>query len=85
MMQGADTLTALEHSGTNKTLIALFVLTAKHNNADAAYWVGTCCENGWGFRRELAKALQFYRGIDNALLMDCEYLAELPAQAPVLG
>ncbi|TFK68247.1 HCP-like protein [Pluteus cervinus] len=39
----------------------LFVLAAKHGHPDAAYRAGTCCENGWGCRREAAKALQFYR------------------------
>lgn len=39
----------------------LFVLAAKHNHPDAAYRAGTCCENGWGCRRESAKAVQFYR------------------------
>ncbi|TFK56336.1 HCP-like protein [Heliocybe sulcata] len=39
----------------------LFVLAAKHGHPDAAYRAGTCCENGWGCRRESAKALQFYR------------------------
>lgn len=39
----------------------LFVLAAKHGHADAAYRAGTCCENGWGCRRESAKALQFFR------------------------
>jgi len=39
----------------------LFVLAAKHNHSDAAYRAGTCCENGWGCRRESAKALQFFR------------------------
>lgn len=39
----------------------LFVLAAKHGHPDAAYRAGTCCENGWGCRRESAKALQFFR------------------------
>ncbi|KIJ53911.1 hypothetical protein M422DRAFT_64194 [Sphaerobolus stellatus SS14] len=39
----------------------LFVLAAKHNHADAAYRAGTCCENGWGCRRESGKAVQYYR------------------------
>ncbi|KAK1226448.1 Chitin synthase 4 [Marasmius sp. AFHP31] len=39
----------------------LFVLAAKHGHIDAAYRAGTCCENGWGCRRESAKALQFFR------------------------
>lgn len=39
----------------------LFVLAAKHGLPDASYRAGTCCENGWGCRRESAKALQFYR------------------------
>ncbi|KDQ18199.1 hypothetical protein BOTBODRAFT_29541 [Botryobasidium botryosum FD-172 SS1] len=39
----------------------LFVLAAKHGHVDAAYRAGTCCENGWGCRRESAKAVQFYR------------------------
>ena len=39
----------------------LFVLAAKHGHPDAAYRAGTCCENGWGCRRESAKAVQFYR------------------------
>jgi len=39
----------------------LFVLAAKHGNADAAYRSGTCCENGWGCRREASKAVQFFR------------------------
>ncbi|KAH9911997.1 HCP-like protein [Fomitopsis serialis] len=39
----------------------LFVLAAKHGHPDAAYRAGTCCENGWGCRRESAKAVQFYK------------------------
>ena len=39
----------------------LFVLAAKHGHPDAAYRAGTCCENGWGCRRESAKAIQFYK------------------------
>ncbi|KAG6835524.1 hypothetical protein H0H93_000558 [Arthromyces matolae] len=39
----------------------LFILAAKHGHADAAYRAGTCCENGWGCRRESAKALTFFR------------------------
>jgi TPR repeat protein len=51
----------------------LFVLAAKHNHADAAYRAGTCCENGWGCRRESAKALQFYRSLllQNYILVLC--------------
>lgn len=45
----------------------LFVLAAKHNHPDAAYRAGTCCENGWGCRRESPKALQFYRKAAAAL------------------
>ncbi|KAF8336638.1 uncharacterized protein EI90DRAFT_3046594 [Cantharellus anzutake] len=39
----------------------LFVLAAKHGHPDAAYRAGTCCENGWGCRRESSKAVQFYK------------------------
>lgn len=39
----------------------LFVLAAKHGHSEAAYRSGTCCENGWGCRRESSKAVQFYR------------------------
>ncbi|KAG8979161.1 hypothetical protein FRB90_008218, partial [Tulasnella sp. 427] len=39
----------------------LFVQAAKHRHADAAYRAGICCENGWGCRRDSAKAVQFYR------------------------
>jgi TPR repeat protein len=39
----------------------LFILAAKHGHPDASYRAGTCCENGWGCRRESAKAIQFYR------------------------
>lgn len=39
----------------------LFVLAAKHGHPDASYRAGTCCENGWGCRRESAKAVQFYK------------------------
>ncbi|KAI0077433.1 HCP-like protein [Panus rudis PR-1116 ss-1] len=45
----------------------LFVLAAKHGHPDAAYRAGTCCENGWGCRRESAKAVQFYRKAAAAL------------------
>ncbi|KAH9914910.1 HCP-like protein [Epithele typhae] len=53
--------------GTNKgrqdfdRAFPLFVLAAKHGHPDAAYRAGTCCENGWGCRRESAKAVQFYK------------------------
>lgn len=39
----------------------LFVLAAKHGHPDAAYRAGTCYEKGWGCRKDLGKALQFYR------------------------
>ncbi|KAE9409279.1 HCP-like protein [Gymnopus androsaceus JB14] len=45
----------------------LFVLAAKHSHPDASYRAGTCCENGWGCRRESAKALQFFRKAAAAL------------------
>lgn len=45
----------------------LFVLAAKHGHPDAAYRAGTCCENGWGCRRESAKAVQFFRKAAAAL------------------
>ncbi|QRV94856.1 Sel1 domain-containing protein [Ceratobasidium sp. AG-Ba] len=45
----------------------MFVLAAKHGHADAAYRAGTCCENGWGCRRESAKAVQFFRKAAAAL------------------
>ncbi|KAG7452042.1 HCP-like protein [Guyanagaster necrorhizus] len=45
----------------------LFVLAAKHGHADAAYRAGTCCENGWGCRRESAKAVTFFRKAAAAL------------------
>ncbi|KAF8515581.1 hypothetical protein JB92DRAFT_2914551 [Gautieria morchelliformis] len=45
----------------------LFVLATKHGHPDAAYRAGTCCENGWGCRRESAKAVQFYRKAAAAL------------------
>ena len=37
----------------------LFVLAAQHGHPDTVYWAGTCCENGWGCRRESAKTVQF--------------------------
>jgi hypothetical protein len=39
----------------------LFVLAAKHGHPDASYRAGTCCEHGWGCRRESAKAIQYYK------------------------
>jgi TPR repeat protein len=45
----------------------LFVLAAKHSHPDGAYRAGTCCENGWGCRRESAKALTFFRKAAAAL------------------
>ncbi|XP_006454294.1 hypothetical protein AGABI2DRAFT_189560 [Agaricus bisporus var. bisporus H97] len=45
----------------------LFVLAAKHGHPDAAYRAGTCCENGWGCRRESPKAVQFFRKAAAAL------------------
>ena len=39
----------------------LFVLAAKHGHPDACYRAGTCCEHGWGCRRENPKAVQFYK------------------------
>ena len=41
----------------------LFVLAAKHGHPDACYRAGTCCEHGWGCRRESAKAVQYYRSV----------------------
>jgi len=58
----------------------LFVLAAKHGHPDAAYRAGTCCENGWGCRRETAKALQFFRKAGAALHPGAQYrlgIAEL--------
>jgi len=45
----------------------LFILAAKHGHPDAAYRAGTCCENGWGCRRDSAKALTYYRKAAAAL------------------
>lgn len=45
----------------------LFVLAAKHGHPDACYRAGTCCEHGWGCRRESAKAVQYYRYVVRAL------------------
>lgn len=45
----------------------LFVLATKHNHPDAAYRAGVCCENGWGCRRESAKAVQYFRKAAAAL------------------
>ncbi len=42
----------------------LFVLAAKHGHPDACYRAGTCCEHGWGCRRESAKAVQFYKWVN---------------------
>jgi TPR repeat protein len=39
----------------------LFVLAAKHGHLYAAYRTGTSCENSWGCRRKLAKALTFLK------------------------
>ncbi|KAG8785613.1 hypothetical protein FRC15_001046 [Serendipita sp. 397] len=39
----------------------LFVSAAKHNHVDGAYRAGTCCEYGWGCRRDSSKAVHFYR------------------------
>lgn len=39
----------------------LFVLAGKRGHADAAYRAGTCCENGWGCKRESSKAVQFFK------------------------
>lgn len=39
----------------------LFILAAKHGHVDACYRAGTCCENGWGCRRDSGKAVQFFR------------------------
>ena len=58
----------------------LFVLAAKHGHPDASYRAGTCCENGWGCRRETAKALQFFRKAAAALHPGAQYrlgIAEL--------
>ncbi|KAH8099904.1 HCP-like protein [Cristinia sonorae] len=45
----------------------LFILAAKHGHPDAAYRAGTCCENGWGCRRESAKAVQYFKKAAAAL------------------
>ena len=45
----------------------LFVLAAQHGHPDAAYWAGTCCENGWGCCWESAKTVQFSRKAAAAL------------------
>nr|KIR85903.1 protoplast regeneration and killer toxin resistance protein [Cryptococcus tetragattii IND107] len=38
----------------------LFILAAKHGHPDACYRAGTCCEHGWGCRRDSGKAVSFY-------------------------
>lgn len=58
----------------------LFVLAAKHGHPDASYRAGTCCENGWGCRRETSKALQFFRKAATSLHPGAQYrlgIAEL--------
>jgi len=45
----------------------LFELATKRGHSDAAYRAGTCCENGWGCRRESAKAVAFFRKASAAL------------------
>lgn len=39
----------------------LFILAAKRGHTDAAYRAGTCCENGWGCKRDSAKAVSFFK------------------------
>ncbi|XAO25615.1 hypothetical protein I312_104443 [Cryptococcus bacillisporus CA1280] len=39
----------------------LFILAAKHGHPDACYRAGTCCEHGWGCRRDSGKAVSFYK------------------------
>jgi uncharacterized protein len=58
----------------------LFILAAKHHHPDAAYRAGTCCENGWGCRRESAKAITYFKKAAAALHPGAMYrlgLAEL--------
>lgn len=61
----------------------LFVLAVKHGHPAAAYRAGTCCENGWGCRRESAKAIQFFRKAAAALHPGAMYhlgIAELNSE-----
>ena len=46
----------------------LFVLAAKHGHPDACYRAGTCCEHGWGCRKESAKAVQFYKWVSSLFI-----------------
>ena len=46
---------------------------------------GTCCENGWGCRREAAKALQFFRKAGAALPPGAMYPLGLAALDGKLG
>ncbi|KAF7796342.1 hypothetical protein EIP86_007519 [Pleurotus ostreatoroseus] len=39
----------------------LFILAAKRGHPDACYRAGTCCENGWGCKRDSAKAVSFFK------------------------
>jgi TPR repeat protein len=40
---------------------SLFVAASKHGHAEAGYRAGLCYEFGWGCRRDVVKAVQFYR------------------------
>ena len=45
----------------NDRAFPLFVAASKHGHAEAGYRAALCYEFGWGTRRDLAKAQQYYR------------------------
>lgn len=49
----------------------LFILAAKHGHPDACYRAGTCCEHGWGCRRDSGKAVSFYKCVVSAVILTC--------------
>lgn len=45
----------------NDKAFSLFIAAGKHGHAEASYRAALCYEFGWGSRRDVAKAVQYYR------------------------
>ena len=63
--------TAVESIGTGRPdydrALLLFTAAAKHGHVASCYRTGQCHENGWGCRKDAAKAVQFYTWVSSML------------------
>ena len=57
----ADSAMASQGKRDYDKAFPLFCLAGKHGHADACFRAAQCCENGWGGKRDLTKAVALYR------------------------